>query len=186
MVTSIQRCPWASKEVFHDYHDREWGTPVHDDRTHFEFLVLEGAQAGLSWETVLKKREAYRAAFANFEPAIVAKMPVSVVDKLMLDPGLIRNRAKLTSVLINAKLFLEIQKEFGSFDTYIWQFVGNMPIVYRPAAPRDYRTHNEVSDALSKDLKKRGFKFVGTTIMYAHLQATGLVDEHHRECFRGL
>jgi DNA-3-methyladenine glycosylase I len=184
MSLTVQRCPWAAKEVFHHYHDVEWGTPTHDDRMQFELLILEGAQAGLSWETVLKKREAYRAAFANFDPVKVAAMPLSTVDTLMLNAGLIRNRSKLTSALTNARKFLEVAKEFGSFSTYIWQFVNNKPEVTLPTSPAEYRTHNAASDALSKDLKKRGFKFVGTTIMYAHLQAAGLVDDHHASCFR--
>jgi DNA-3-methyladenine glycosylase I len=184
MTTPLKRCQWAEKEVFHSYHDTEWGTPVHDDQIHFEFLILEGAQAGLSWETVLKKRENYRKALANFDPVKLATMPLTKVDELMQDAGLIRNRSKLTSAFINAQKFLEIQKEFGSFDAYIWSFVNNAPIEYRPTSQENYRTHNEASDALSKDLKKRGFKFVGTTIIYAHLQATGLVNDHQTYCFR--
>ncbi|MBM3886893.1 DNA-3-methyladenine glycosylase I [Candidatus Dependentiae bacterium] len=178
------RCPWAEKEIFHAYHDQEWGTPSHNDDTHFELLILEGAQAGLSWETVLKKRTAYREVFAHFSPQAVAKMPFSVVDTLMLDVRLIRNRSKLTSTIINAEKFLAIQKEFGSFNAYVWRFVNNQPLIYRPQSPADYKTRNDVSDALSKDLKKRGFKFIGTTIMYAYLQAAGLVDDHHSTCFR--
>ncbi len=183
MNNVVSRCPWAAKEVFHEYHDTEWGKPVYDDGIHFEFLVLEGAQAGLSWETVLKKREAYRQAFANFDPQQVAAMPLEKVDELMLNAGLIRNRSKLTSAIVNAQKFLVIQQEFGSFNTYVWRFVNNTPLVRRPASSADYLTRNEISDALSKDLIKRGFKFVGTTIIYAHLQATGLIDDHHTECF---
>lgn len=184
MKTLLRRCEWAEKEIFHDYHDFEWGTAVNNDLIHFEFLVLEGAQAGLSWETVLKKRENYRTVFANFNPEVVAKMPLSKIEEFLQNPGLIRNRSKLTSVITNAQKFLLIQKEFGSFNSYIWNFVENKAIIYRPKAKTPPKTHNDVSDTLSKDLKKRGFKFVGTTIMYAYLQATGLVNDHYSYCFR--
>ncbi len=179
------RCQWASgNELFFDYHDKEWGTPVHDVNTHFEFLILEGAQAGLSWSTILKRREGYRKAFANFDPKKVSKFNDKDFERLVNDPGIIRNKLKIKSAINNAKCFLEVQKEFGSFDKYIWQFVGNKPIDSKRKTIKDIPATSKESDALSKDLKKRGFSFVGSTIIYAHMQACGLVNDHEMKCFR--
>lgn len=179
------RCPWCTGfDQYVKYHDEEWGVPVHDDRTHFEFLILEGAQAGLSWSTVLKKREAYRKAFADFDPAEVAKFTEKKLEKLLTDPGIIRNRLKVYAAANNAKRYLEVQKEFGTFDKYIWGFVGNKPLVNKRRGMGDIPPTTPESDALSKDLIKRGFKFVGTTIIYAHMQACGLVNDHQVDCFR--
>jgi len=181
-----KRCAWC-ENTFDDYvkyHDEEWGVPVHDDRKHFEFLILEGAQAGLSWATILKRRDGYRAAFANFDPEEVAQFSQEKVEALLLDPGIIRNRLKVQGTVINAQKFLEVQKEFGSFDEYIWSFVGGNPIVNSPKTMKDVPATSPESDALSKDLKKRGFKFVGSTIIYAHMQACGLVNDHTVDCFR--
>ncbi|HRI03885.1 MAG TPA: DNA-3-methyladenine glycosylase I [Pyrinomonadaceae bacterium] len=180
----MKRCTWASNELNIPYHDTEWGVPVHDDRTFFEFLILEGAQAGLSWDTVLKKRDAYRAAFDNFDPAKVAKYSDAKCAKLMLNEGIIRNRLKIASAVRNAKAFLAVQKEFGSFDKYIWGFVGGKPIVNKLKGHGDVPAKTDISDAMSKDLKKRGFNFVGSTIMYAFMQATGMVNDHLTSCFR--
>ena len=180
----MNRCTWASNELNIPYHDTEWGVPVHDDRTFFEFLILEGAQAGLSWDTVLKKRDAYRVAFDNFDPAKVAKYTDAKCAKLMLNEGIIRNRLKIASAVRNAKAFLAVQKEFGSFDKYIWGFVGGKPIVNKCKGRGDVPAKTEISDAISKDLKKRGFNFVGSTIMYAFMQATGMVNDHLTSCFR--
>lgn len=181
-----KRCPWAEKgdEAYRRYHDTEWGVPVRDDRTHFEFLILEGAQAGLSWSTVLRKREAYRAAFANFDAARVARFNSASVERLLRNEGIIRNRLKVTAAITNARAFLAVQEAFGSFDSYVWQFAGGGPIVNRWRSQRDVPATSAESDALSKDLKKRGFKFVGSTIIYAHMQATGLVNDHIVDCFR--
>jgi DNA-3-methyladenine glycosylase I len=178
------RCPWAKDERSIPYHDNEWGVPVHDDRLWFEFLVLEGAQAGLSWDTILRKRENYRKAFANFDPTVVARFGDARVEELLGDAGIIRNRLKVKSAIQNAGKFLEIQQEQGSFEQYIWPFVGGRPIqnAWRSAAEVPART--ELSDALSKDLKRRGFTFVGSTICYALMQATGLVNDHLVDCFR--
>ncbi len=178
------RCGWANNELAIRYHDNEWGVPVHDDRVFFEFLILEGAQAGLSWNTILNKRENYRRAFANFDPARVAKFDARRIQKLMVDPGIVRNRLKINSTIDNAKAFLRVQKEFGSFDRYIWQVVGNKPKVNRWESLRQVPAKTAESDAMSKDLKKRGFRFVGSTICYAFMQATGLVNDHVAECFR--
>jgi DNA-3-methyladenine glycosylase I len=180
----IIRCPWASNELSILYHDKEWGMPVHDDRTLFEFLILEGAQAGLSWDTILKKRENYRAAFDNFGPARVAAYDRKKVQNLLKDAGIIRNQLKINSAINNAKAFLAVQKEFGSFDRYIWQFSGGKPIVNARQAPKHIPASTKESDAMSKDLKKRGFNFVGTTICYAFMQATGMVNDHLTNCFR--
>lgn len=182
-----KRCPWVApdNQMYVEYHDKEWGKPVHDDRVHFEFLILESAQAGLSWSTVLKKRENYRRAFAQFDATKVSKFTQKKVEQLLKDEGLIRNRLKIEAAINNAKRFLEVQKEFGSFDKYIWQFVGGKTIRLRPKNIKQYRACSPESDALSKDLKERGFKFVGSTIMYAHMQATGLIDEHSIDCFKG-
>ncbi|MDB5105140.1 MAG: DNA-3-methyladenine glycosylase [Fibrobacteres bacterium] len=180
------RCPWVDLEKpdYVAYHDLEWGVPVHDDRRLFEFLTLEAAQAGLSWYTVLRKRENYRAAFAGFDPAKVARFDAGKVERLMADAGIIRNRAKILAAVNNAKRFLEVQKEFGSFDAYIWGFVGGKPKVNALRTKADYTATSAESDAMSKDLKKRGFKFVGSTICYAHMQATGMVNDHVLACFR--
>ncbi|MCP4254023.1 MAG: DNA-3-methyladenine glycosylase I [Candidatus Scalindua sp.] len=179
------RCEWGTvSQLYIDYHDNEWGVPVHDDRKLFEFLILEGAQAGLSWETVLKKREGYRKAFSNFDPVKVSRYGDKKIEALMGNKGIIRNRLKITSAINNAKRFLEVQKEFGSFDSYIWQFVDGKTITNRFKSVQEIPATTEVSDAMSKDLKKRGFKFVGPTICYAHMQATGMVNDHVVGCFR--
>lgn len=180
----IKRCSWAGSDpLMMAYHDNEWGRPVHDDKLHFEFLILEGAQAGLSWSTILKRREGYRKAFSGFDPKKVAKYTDKKIKELMLDPGIIRNKLKIFSAISNAKLFLKIQKEFGSFDKYCWQFVGGKPIINKRATFKDVPATTPESDAFSKDLKKRGFKFVGSTIIYAHMQAIGMVDDHTVDCF---
>jgi len=178
----IKRCHWARTELSVAYHDREWGVPVHDDRTLFEFLILEGAQAGLSWETILRKRENYRRAFDNFDPKKVAKYDQRKVAKLLDDEGIIRNRLKIASAIENAKLFLKIQSEFGSFDKYVWTFVGGKPKQRKRGAPLPVTTAD--SDALSRDLKRRGFNFVGSTICYSFMQAVGMVNDHDTKCFR--
>jgi DNA-3-methyladenine glycosylase I len=179
------RCPWClGFEEYIRYHDEEWGVPAHDDRKHFEFLILEGAQAGLSWATILKKREGYRKAFANFDPAKVAKFTEKRLEKILQDPGIVRNRLKVYATVNNARQFLKIQKEFGSFDKYIWQFVGGKPIVNKLKTLQEARATTPESDALSKDLLKRGFKFVGSTVIYAHMQACGLVNDHLVDCWR--
>ena len=181
----MERCPWAgSTELYQRYHDDEWGVPVHDDRRHFEFLLLEGAQAGLSWRTILLRREGYRKAFAGFDPARVARFDRRKIEALLKDPGIIRNRLKVEAAVNNAKRFLEVQKEFGSFDAYIWRFTGGRPVVNRWKALKEIPASTPLSDAVSRDLKARGFKFVGTTIVYAHLQATGAVNDHLVSCFR--
>jgi DNA-3-methyladenine glycosylase I len=180
----VTRCGWATKEQNIIYHDEEWGIPVHDDRKHFEFLILEAAQAGLSWDTVLRKREAYRAAFADFDPVHVATFGDAELEAMMNNAGLIRNRLKLSAAINNASRFLEVQAEFGSFDAYIWQFVNGRPIRNAWKTMADLPATSPISDAFSKDLKKRGFRFVGSTICYAHLQATGLINDHLVDCFR--
>jgi DNA-3-methyladenine glycosylase I len=177
------RCSWPSSELDIAYHDKEWGVPVHDDRVLFEFLILEGAQAGLSWSTILKKRTGYRRAFAGFDPAKVARFDASRKKKLMKDEGIVRNRLKIESTVANARAFLAVQKEFGSFDRYVWQFVGGKPI-QNSRKGRDIPAHTPESDALSKDLKRRGFRFVGTTICYAFMQAVGMVNDHLTICYR--
>lgn len=179
-----QRCAWATNELAINYHDTEWGVPLHDDRGLFEFLILEGAQAGLSWDTILRKRENYRKVFDGFDPAKVALYTETKRDQLLADPGIIRNRLKIASAVSNAGAFLAVQKEFGTFDSYIWSFVGGGPIDGRRKTSGDVPAKTDVSDALSKDLKKRGFNFVGSTIMYAFMQATGLVNDHLISCFR--
>lgn len=180
-----KRCWWPGEDpLYLDYHDTEWGVPVHDERTLFEFLSLETQQAGLSWITVLRKRDHYRKKFHNFDPAKVAKMTDKTIEKLLLDTGLIRNRLKLYSLRNNAKLFLEVQKEFGSFNDYMWAFVGGKPIDGKRKEKGEVPATSPESDAMSKDLKKRGFKFVGSTICYAHMQATGMVNDHVSSCFR--
>lgn len=179
------RCPWClSFQEYIDYHDREWGVPVYDDRVQFEFLVLESAQAGLSWATILKRREGYRRAFADFDPQIVRLYDAAKVEELMLDAGIIRNRAKILATINNAARFVEIQREFGSFSSYIWSFVGGKPIINRWETMSEAPATSPESDALAKDLKKRGFKFLGSTVIYAHMQATGLVNDHLVGCFR--
>jgi DNA-3-methyladenine glycosylase I len=183
-VKEVKRCDWARNDLAIAYHDKEWGVPVHDDRTFFEFLILEGAQAGLSWDTILRKRDAYRKAFDNFEPAKVARYSEAKMAKLLLNEGIIRNRLKIKSAVENAKAFLKVQKEFGSFDKYIWNFTGGKPLNNKIKSRNDVPVKTEISDAISKDLKKRGFNFVGSTIMYAFMQATGMVNDHIRECFR--
>ena len=179
------RCPWCLKfEQYIQYHDEEWGVPVHDDRKHFEFLILEGAQAGLSWAMVLKKREGYRKAFADFDPVKVARFTEARVEKLLLNEGIIRNRLKVNAAVNNAKRFLEVQKQEGSFDNYIWSFVKGKPVQNKPRSLKDIPATSKESDALSKDLIKRGFKFVGSTVIYAHMQACGLVNDHLVDCWR--
>ena len=179
-----KRCSWPSNPLAIDYHDREWGVPVRDDRTLFEFLILEGAQAGLSWDTILAKREHYRKVFDGFDPAKVARYDAKKKARLMLDAGIIRNRLKIEAAVVNAQAFLAVQKEFGSFASYVWGFVGGKPLQGKRTGRGDIPARTEVSDALSKDLKKRGFKFVGTTIMYAFMQATGMANDHVSGCFR--
>lgn len=178
------RCRWATTELGIAYHDAEWGMPQHDDRVLFEFLILEGAQAGLSWETILRKREAYRAAFDQFDPVKVAKYDAKRQAKLMQNEGIVRNKLKVASAVGNAKAFLAVQKEFGSFDRYLWQFVAGKPIVNAFDSKSRLPAKTEISDALSKDLLKRGFKFVGSTICYAMMQAVGMVNDHETGCFR--
>lgn len=179
-----KRCNWATNELNIPYHDAEWGVPLHDDRGLFEFLILEGAQAGLSWDTILRKRENYRLAFDNFDPAKVAKYSEAKCSKLLANEGIIRNRLKIASAVSNAKAFLKVQKEFGSFDSYIWSFVDGKPLDGKRKLFADVPAKTEVSDALSKDLKRRGFNFVGSTIMYAFMQATGMANDHLTSCFR--
>lgn len=179
------RCGWCLKfDQYIQYHDQEWGLPVHDDRIHFEFLILEGAQAGLSWSTILRKREGYRKAFVDFDPTRVARFTQARVERILTDPGIVRNRLKVSAAVNNAKRFLEVQKEFGSFDKYIWAFVDGKPIINRHKTLADIPPTSSQSDALSKDLKRRGFKFVGSTVMYAHMQACGLVNDHLVDCWR--
>ena len=177
-----QRCSWATTPLSIAYHDEEWGVPVHDDTRLFEFLILEGAQAGLSWETILRKRDNYRAAFDRFNPAKVARYDERKIAKLLNNEGIIRNRLKINSAVTNAIAFLEVQREFGTFDEYVWRFVNGKPLKRKPGDPVAART--ELSDALSKDLSKRGFKFVGSTIMYSFMQAVGMVNDHDATCFR--
>lgn len=179
----VKRCAWAQTPKGVAYHDKEWGRPVHDDRTLFEFLVLEGAQAGLSWETILNKREAYRKAFAEFDPARVARFTPARVQRLLADPGIVRNRLKIASAVSNAKAFLAVQREFGSFDQYAWRFVGGTPRMNHWPTLHEVPARTAESDALSRDLQQRGFKFVGSTICYAFMQAVGLVNDHTRDCF---
>ena len=183
---ALQRCPWLDldKPDYVAYHDREWGVPVHDDRKHFEFLTLESAQAGLSWYTVLRKRANYRKAFAEFDPAKVARFNAAKVEQMLQDPGLIRNRRKISAAVENARHFLAVQDEFGSFSAYIWRFVDGEPIVNEFRTLADLPATSRESDALSKDLKSRGFKFIGSTVIYAHMQATGMVNDHVLDCFR--
>ena len=180
----MKRCQWATKELAIAYHDQEWGVPIHDDRTFFEFLILEGAQAGLSWDTILRKRENYRKAFDGFDPAKVARYGAKKTKQLLNDPGIVRNRLKIAAAIQNAKAFLAVQKEFGSFNAYIWQFVGGKPKKNQWRDSKQLPTRTPESDAMSKDLQRRGFKFVGSTICYAFMQAVGLVNDHAPGCFR--
>ena len=184
-MSEKKRCGWARgiDADYLRYHDKEWGRPVHDDRHLFEMLILEGAQAGLSWSTILRKREGYRRAFARFDPKKVARFDARKKKALMADAGIVRNRLKIDSTVTNARAFLEVQKEFGSFDRYLWSFVNGKPLVNRPRAMKDVPASTELSDRLSKDLKRRGFRFVGSTIIYAFLQAVGVVNDHTRDCF---
>lgn len=181
----LTRCPWClGNDIMMEYHDTEWGVPLHDDQKHFEFIVLDGFQAGLSWLTVLRKRDNYRKAFHNYNLKKIAAMDDSDVEELMLNDGIIRNRLKIKATIGNAKAFMAVQKEFGSFDKYIWQFVNNETIVNRPRGAGDFYSKSPESDAMSKDLIKRGFKFVGSTICYAYMQAAGMVNDHTVDCFR--
>ncbi len=181
---SPKRCTWARNPLAIAYHDREWGVPVRQERKLFELLILEGAQAGLSWDTILKKRAGYRRAFAGFDPAKVARFDAKKRRALMADAGIVRNRLKIEAAVSNARAFLRVQKEYGSFARYAWSFVGGKPLVARRRTLRDVPARSELSDALSKDLKKRGFRFVGSTIVYAFMQATGMVNDHTTDCFR--
>ena len=178
------RCQWAQDPQFHQYHDTEWGVPVHDDRKHFEFLLLEGAQAGLSWATILKRREGYRQAFDDFDAEVIARYSEKDFERLIQNADIIRNKLKVRSAINNAQRFLEVQKEFGSFDAYVWQFVGNKPIINQWKQMSQVPAVTEESELLSRDLKKRGFTFVGPTIIYAHMQAAGMVNDHEVSCFR--
>lgn len=181
----MDRCDWCqSDDLYRKYHDEEWGVPVHDDRKQFEFLVLESAQSGLSWITILKKRENYRLAYDNFEPGIVALYDDKKIDELLSNPGIVRNRRKIEASVNNVRRFLEIQKTFGSFDRYIWGFVNNKPVVNSWRNSSEVPATSPLSDAVSKDLKQRGFRFLGSVTVYAHLQATGIVDDHISTCFR--
>ncbi|HEX7289273.1 MAG TPA: DNA-3-methyladenine glycosylase I [Candidatus Angelobacter sp.] len=184
MSAQRKRCPWARSELEIAYHDQEWGVPQHDDRALFEFLILEGAQAGLSWSTILAKREAYRRAFSQFNPARVAGYDSKKVNALLLDSGIVRNRLKIAAAIANAKAYLAVQREYGSFDTYIWQFVGGQPVTNARRSMNPVPARTPASDQMSKDLLKRGFKFVGPTICYAFMQAVGMVNDHLVECFR--
>jgi DNA-3-methyladenine glycosylase I len=183
-MPNVARCGWARSEPNISYHDAEWGVPLHDDRGLFEFLILEGAQAGLSWETILKKRDNYREAFDGFDAGRVARYNPKKVERLMANPGIVRNRLKIESAISNARVFLDVQKQAGSFDAYIWGFVGGKPRVNTVRGMGDVPASTSESDAMSKDLKKRGFRFVGTTICYAFMQATGMVNDHAVDCFR--
>ncbi|MDD2734627.1 MAG: DNA-3-methyladenine glycosylase I [Desulfuromonadaceae bacterium] len=179
------RCAWAGNDpLYQAYHDTEWGVPVHDDRLLFEFLTLEGAQAGLSWITILRKRAAYRAAFADFDPEVVSRFDAAKVAELLGNPGIVRNRLKVASTITNAQAFLKVQEEFGSFDAYQWSFVDGLPIQNAWQNIKEVPASTPLSDAFSRDLKKRGFRFVGTTICYAHMQAIGMVNDHTADCFR--
>ncbi len=184
-MNNVSRCTWClSFPDYIRYHDEEWGVPVHDDKVHFEFLILEGAQAGLSWSTILKKREGYRKAFAKFDPKKVARFGEAEIEELLQNPRIIRNRLKVNAAVTNARHFLDLQKEYGSFDEYIWNFVGHKTIQNRWKSLKEVPPITPESDAISRDLKKRGFKFVGSTVIYAHMQACGLVNDHLIDCFR--
>jgi len=183
-VEKILRCPWATNPLSTRYHDEEWGVPVHDDRRWFEFLILEGAQAGLSWDTILQKRERYRQALDGFNPTKVAQFDAKKTRELLNDPGIVRNRLKIKATIANARAFLQVQKKFGSFDSYIWKFVGGSPIRNRWKTHKSVPAQTPLSEALSQDLLQRGFRFVGPTICYAFMQATGIVNDHLVSCFR--
>lgn len=178
------RCSWATNTLLTQYHDEEWGVPAHDDRRLFEFLILEGAQAGLSWNTILQKRDAFRTAFDHFDPVAIARYDARKIRRLLSDPGIVRNRLKIQAAISNAQAFLLVQKEVGSFDEYIWAFVDGRPISNRWKSPRDVPCNTTVSNAISRDLKRRGFMFVGSTICYAFMQAIGMVNDHTTDCFR--
>ncbi len=182
-IADKPRCTWAANELAIRYHDQEWGRPVHEERVFFEFLILEGAQAGLSWDTILKKRDTYRRAFDRFDPTKIAKYDKQKVAALLADKGIVRNRLKIEATISNARAFLELQREFGSFDKYVWRFVGGKPLINKWNALKQLPASTPESDALSKDLRKRGFRFVGTTIIYAFMQATGLVNDHLTTCY---
>ncbi len=184
MSDGKKRCPWPGNPLAIAYHDREWGVPVKNDRKLFEFLILEGAQAGLSWDTILRKRRAYRKAYLGFDPKKVSRFNTKKKKALLADKGIVRNRAKVEASVINARCFLEVQREFGSFSRYVWGFVGGRPIQGARRSMKDVPAATAISDALSKDLKQRGFKFVGSTIMYAFMQAVGMVNDHVQGCFR--
>ena len=180
----MSRCAWATNSLAIAYHDKEWGVPVHDDRVHFEFLTLEGAQAGLSWDTILRKRDRYREVFAGFDPDKVARFSKAKIERILQDPGIVRNRLKVESTVGNARAFKAVQREFGSFDAYVWRFVDNKPLRSPRGNADPLPPSTPLSDALSKDLRKRGFRFVGSTICYSYMQAVGLVDDHAATCFR--
>ena len=184
MAKQVSRCAWAKSDLHQAYHDEEWGVPRHDDRTLLEFLILEGAQAGLSWETILRKRAGYRRAFANFDPKTVAAFGTADERRLMADEGIVRNRLKVSAAISNARAFLDVRREFGSFDEYVWGFVGGKPIRNAFRSAKDVPARTAESDAMSKDLKRRGFRFVGSTICYALMQAVGMVNDHEVGCFR--
>jgi DNA-3-methyladenine glycosylase I len=183
-ATAVVRCPWATREPAIAYHDTEWGVPQHDERMLFELLTLEGAQAGLSWDTILNKRAGYRAAFANFDPAVVARFDAARIEELVANPQIVRHRGKIAATIANAAAFMRVQAEFGSFDAYLWKFVDGVPVVTRRPPTEELPGRTDLSDAISADLRKRGFTFVGSTIVYAFLQATGVVDDHRSTCFR--
>jgi DNA-3-methyladenine glycosylase I len=181
----LVRCPWpATNALMVKYHDEEWGVPLHNDQRHFEFIILDGMQAGLSWQTIINKRENFRKAFHNFDPKKVAKYTARDFDRLMADAGIVRNRAKIAASITNAQRFLAVQKEYGNFDSYIWQFTGGKTLVNKIRGMQDYRATSPESDAMSKDLLKRGFKFVGSTICYAYMQAAGMINDHLVDCYR--
>ena len=184
MKTEKIRCPWPTDELYIRYHDEEWGVPVHNDRVLFEYLILEGAQAGLSWRTVLHKRENYRTAFDHFDAEKIARYTDAKIAKLMANEGIIRNKLKIQSTILNAKAFLKVREEFGTFDAYLWRFVNGKPIINHRKSSKEVPATTKESDAMSKDLLKRGFKFVGSTICYANMQAVGMVNDHHVTCFR--
>jgi DNA-3-methyladenine glycosylase I len=185
MASSVNRCPWTGEDpLYIEYHDTEWGLPLHDDLRLFEMLILEGAQAGLSWITILRKREAYRAAFDGFDPAAVARYDEAKIAELLDNPGIVRNQLKIRAAVTNAHAYLAVQDEFGSFDKYIWGFVDGQPVINRWGPGDSLPAETPLSQAISKDLKARGFKFVGPTIMYAHMQSTGMVNDHRTDCFR--
>ncbi len=184
MIATVVRCPWALKEPALTYHDDEWGVPVHDDRMLFELLTLEGAQAGLSWDTILRKRGGYRRVFSGFDPSIVARFDAAAIEAALLDPGIVRHRGKIVSTVANASAVLEVQRAFGSFDAYLWNFVDGRPRVTRPALDDDVPATTDLSETVSRELRKRGFRFVGSTTIQAFLQACGIRDDHRATCFR--